>query len=402
MTSSIFLEKYYLQQPVIVTGVTTSPNPTGWSTAHLLQKYGALSVGTGSSRTIVKMGGTGRANAKLGDIIEALRTSRVHKGDVDVYAFDRDSQLFDEAPELIDGLRDTAAAVLGDMFQSSKIPKRKWNATDAPTFEKFRYFFSLGGKGSGVHLHHHSDGWSYLFEGKKRWFFRPPYTLPSITHMGFIRMRYWLDKGVYPKLNPDEKPLECVQKPGELIYIPESWWHGTINEGESTTLSVAAQLRKPATKHERDIGKVAEYKNAGKNNKAYKLLQKLTKSLPNHAEAWYLLGIVYGRVRHHHLDDELEAKQRANELTNARSCDVLNNLGAALVHHEKYEEAEQKLRQVIAMCPWDNFAWSNLAATLHKQGLDDEAEAAFERGTEVHKEWGKPDMVSVGSQEMML
>ena len=61
----------------------------------------------------------------------------------------------------------------------------------------------MGGKGSGVHLHHHSDGWSYLFEGQKRWFVRPPYTLPRITHMGFMRMRYWLNEGVYPKLQKD-------------------------------------------------------------------------------------------------------------------------------------------------------------------------------------------------------
>jgi len=33
--------------------------------------------------------------------------------------------------------------------------------------------------------------------------------------------------------------MECVQRPGELIYIPEGWNHGTINIGQS--LAIAAQ-----------------------------------------------------------------------------------------------------------------------------------------------------------------
>ena len=402
ITSSIFLEKYYLKQPVIITNVITSPKNKPWTSEILLNKYGDIQVGVGSSRTIVKMGGTGRATAKLGDVIKAARTSSIHQGDVDVFAFDRDSALFEQAPELIDSLRDTASAALGDMFKSVKIPKRKWNATTKPIYEKYRYFLSLGGKGSGVHLHHHSDGWNLLFEGRKRWFLRPPYTLPSITHMGFMRMRYWLNEGVYPKLKKSEKPLECIQQPGELIYIPESWWHGTINEGETTTLSVAAQLRVAATTEEKYLLKASEYKNSGKNKKAYTKLKKLIAKQPNHSEAWYLLGIIYGRVRKLHLADELEAKERANELTHSRSCDVKNNLGTGYVHNKNYKKAEQVLKEVIELCPWDDFAWSNLAAALHHQGKDEEAEQAFEKGKKVRDQWGQPDRVSVGEEELML
>ena len=406
MTEDIFQSKYYLQHPVIITNVDTAPDAAQgrWTTDILLQQYGAISVGTGSSRTITKMGGTGRASAKLGDIIEAVRTTEEHDGDVDVYAFERDSQLFDEAPELIDRLRDTAAAVLGAKFVSNKIPKRKWNSTKKLKHEKYRYFFSLGGVGSGVHLHHHSDGWSYLFEGQKRWFFRPPYTLPAVTHMGFMRMRYWLEEGVYPKLKKNEMPLECVQNPGELIYVPESWWHGTINEGGggATTLSVAAQRRTATTKVEQQMNSALQLSHKGRNNKAFKMLQKIVKSMPNHAEAWYTLGIVYGRVRKHHLKDELESKLRANELTEGRNCDVLNNLATALIHYKRLEEAEKYLKQVIDLCPWDDFAWSNLAAALDGQNREEEAVVAFEKGKHVRKEWSTPSMVTVGKEELML
>ena len=92
-----------------------------------------------------------------------------------------------------------------------------------------------------------------------------------------------------------------------------------------------------------------------------------------------MLGIVYGRVRKHHKDDELHAKQKVHDLMAASggrdnySCDVMNNLATALIHHEKLQEAEQLLRKVIAVCPWDNFPYSNLASALHEQGREEEA-----------------------------
>ena len=100
--------------------------------------------------------------------------------------------------------------------------------------------------------------------------------------------------------------------------------------------------------------------------------------------------------------DELEAKERANELTHSRSCDVKNNLGTGYVHNKNYKKAEQVLKEVIELCPWDDFAWSNLAAALHHQGKDEEAEQAFEKGKKVRDQWGQPDRVSVGEEELML
>jgi Flp pilus assembly protein TadD len=201
-----------------------------------------------------------------------------------------------------------------------------------------------------------------------------------------------------------ERPLECVQKPGELMYVPESWWHGTINEGGggATTLSVAAQRRKAATKVERQVISALGLKVKGRNKMAFKKLQSIVKNHPEHAEAWYTLGIVYGRVREHHLKDELEAKLKALELTGGRNCDVMNNVATALIHHERAEEAEKYLLQVIEMCPWDDFAWSNLAAALDTQDREEEAVAAFDKGKKVREEWSTPSRVTVGKEELML
>ena len=151
------------------------------------------------------------------------------------------------------------------------------------------------------------------------------------------------------------------------------------------------------TRLERKLAK-ANLRKQGQNNKAFKSLREIGR-VPENAEAWYVLGIVYGRVRKFHLDDELEAKQRAYELTGGRNCDVMNNLGSALVHHERFKEAEDVLRDAIVLCEWDDYAWSNLAATLHAQGREDEAEKAFDHGKELSMKWNRPQMVSVGSEE---
>ena len=67
------------EKPVLVTGVPVNESASKvWKTEYLLENYGSFSVGVGSSRTITKMGGTGRANARLGDVVEALRTNLDH------------------------------------------------------------------------------------------------------------------------------------------------------------------------------------------------------------------------------------------------------------------------------------------------------------------------------------
>jgi hypothetical protein len=47
--------------------------------------------------------------------------------------------------------------------------------------------------------------------------------------------------GKPPPPPPPPPPLHCSQPAGSLLYVPEGWHHGTLNEGE--TLAVARQDR---------------------------------------------------------------------------------------------------------------------------------------------------------------
>jgi ribosomal protein L16 Arg81 hydroxylase len=46
-------------------------------------------------------------------------------------------------------------------------------------------------------------------------------------------IKRWLDED-YEGLAEAEKPLECIQRPGDVIYVPLDWGHAVINLEENT------------------------------------------------------------------------------------------------------------------------------------------------------------------------
>ena len=151
-------------------------------------------MGVGASRTIVKILSSGQQEtAPLRDVAETIAlnaTLSEPRTTMDMYAFEKDSNLFEEAPELIDAIKGTAASIFGDWFNDHDALRRVRSDSTHPLVpnngaelppqrggdgdgdggghqpdRQWSYYFALGSESSGVHLHHHSDGWSYLFEG---------------------------------------------------------------------------------------------------------------------------------------------------------------------------------------------------------------------------------------------
>jgi Flp pilus assembly protein TadD len=391
----MFTNTYYLRKPLIISNVEARSfgGQIGasdlWSVKNLVGRYGDSQVGVGSSRSITKTGGTGYNKVPLQSVVKTILDQAKPTKDVDIYAFDRDSSLFSKAPELLDAVAGTAS-LLGENYTFTE----KKEMTD------WSWYVALGGKGSGVHLHHHGDGWLYLFEGSKRWFFYEPDTLPPLKHVGRIPMRDWYSD-IYPKFREEELPMECIQLPGDLIYAPDGWWHGTLNEGSPLTVGVAAQRKVVLTEREALLTKLNAAKDQRRMGDAVSLANQISSKYPQNAEAWYVLGIVYGRNRQKHLDDELLAKTRSNELSNGRNCDVTANLGAALINKYKFAEAAALLHDTIKLCPQDDLAYLNLAIALEQMGEVAEAKRVKATGQAIQAKF-KPKQVRIGSTKAML
>lgn len=41
----------------------------------------------------------------------------------------------------------------------------------------------------------------------------------------------------YKEISEDKRGFECVVNPGETLYIPDWWWHATLNIGETVFIS---------------------------------------------------------------------------------------------------------------------------------------------------------------------
>jgi len=92
--------------------------------------------------------------------------------------------------------------------------------------DPLRSILSTGGIGTGIPFHAHGESHAELLTGYKLWHAYPPRHKASFDenrpHLTWLRE-------VLPSLETWDRPLQCLQRPGELIKIPEGWWHATVN-----------------------------------------------------------------------------------------------------------------------------------------------------------------------------
>ncbi|XP_062588661.1 jmjC domain-containing protein 8-like [Saccostrea cucullata] len=96
------------------------------------------------------------------------------------------------------------------------------------------YSFGVAGAGTGVPFHFHGPGFGEVIFGRKRWFLYPPEKTPSF-HPNRTTLQWLIED--YPKLHPEDYPLDCTINQGEIIYFPDRWWHGTLNLDTSVFIS---------------------------------------------------------------------------------------------------------------------------------------------------------------------
>lgn len=96
--------------------------------------------------------------------------------------------------------------------------------------------FFLGNKGSGAPFHIHADAVNAAVSGVKKWFV---YT-PAKTVYSRKTIKRWVEEDL-DGLEELERPLECVQRKGDVVYVPLDWGHAVLNE-EKNTFGFALEL----------------------------------------------------------------------------------------------------------------------------------------------------------------
>ncbi|PRP88119.1 hypothetical protein PROFUN_04210 [Planoprotostelium fungivorum] len=180
----------------------------------LVEKYGSSHVTVGE---------VPYANVfRLPHDISTLRDYYVHhvqnKSEHPLYIFQKHSQM-----------TEAGLTALGDLVSRafptpSLICPVEYGSTGSDSIH-----FYLGAKNSGAPFHIHADAANLVVRGSKRWLMYPPLqALYSQKHV-----YRWLQED-YKDMREEDKPLECIQGPGDVIYVPFDWSHAVLNEEDGT------------------------------------------------------------------------------------------------------------------------------------------------------------------------
>eukprot|EP01050_Picozoa_sp_SAG11_P016388 SAG11_NODE_2232_length_3656_cov_3.028957_4_plen_491_part_00 len=246
ITAEEFEELYFNKQPILLDGLTD-----GWaarehwaSTAAFVARHGEMSVGLTDGPELV-FGGP-EAVARHMPLREAMATM---EADPDAFLFmggqhwpSNSSLLADfQTPEwsVLRGFSPAPGMAMTDVGKERSTSGSGLNSW---------HMLSVGGPNSGLPWHLHGQTWIALLSGRKRWFVTPPEGLPGREEMRGqpLQMAAAWAAATYPRMLEAQKaaggvlPLrECVQRPGELFYLPTGWNHLTLNL--ETTVAVGAQ-----------------------------------------------------------------------------------------------------------------------------------------------------------------
>ena len=113
-------------------------------------------------------------------------------------------------------------------------------------------FLLIGANGSGLSWHNHQqDAFNCVVQGRKLWYFYPP----NINTLAIDPKGYpdWWTNNTYqsrkefvefvsPRLK--QRPLECTQESGDILFVPKLWFHMVINIGDPVVAVSAIQSSK--------------------------------------------------------------------------------------------------------------------------------------------------------------
>lgn len=102
------------------------------------------------------------------------------------------------------------------------------------------------GSGSSFHIDPNStSAWNAVIKGSKKWILFPPDVVPPGVHpspdgaevASPVSIIEWFMNFYNATKNWEKRPIECVCNAGEVIFVPNGWWHLVINLEDSIAIT---------------------------------------------------------------------------------------------------------------------------------------------------------------------
>jgi len=157
------------------------------------------------------------------------------------YMFERKVLNGSELHQLFPGIRSASGPLQNESLQEHWSPE---NLDPTDTLREFNWadtILMLGARGSGAGIHEHDEAASGLLFGVKHWVLyenrnTPIGGIPSDHYIG-----QWF-RSIRPKETASRR-YEVIQQAGEILYVPEGYFHGVLNLQDS--LGIAFQRSAP-------------------------------------------------------------------------------------------------------------------------------------------------------------
>lgn len=185
--------------PVIITNVLPKDLQYSILTRKelMIDKYGDTTVRTGNRETLIENGFTNSMPMTISNALDLRKNGSIHN-DCGTIVFSPVKEL---PSDFISELKP-----LCDCFP---------NESRSKLIEK-KFTLTIASEGFGIGMHKHNPAMFMLLVGNKKWYMSSSDDLEGVidTHPGFYR---------------DLSSHKCIQRPGEVLYVPNEWYHEIFN-----------------------------------------------------------------------------------------------------------------------------------------------------------------------------
>jgi hypothetical protein len=194
-------------KPVIITNAVvpeTQVPKTILNKQELKALYGNVKVRTGNRETLIDNGFMNSIPKRLADALEETNNTNTNNTECGTIVFSPIQELPDT---FIDELRE-----LTDAFPS-------FTNSDTSIGRKKKFTLTIASEGFGIGMHKHNAAMFMLLVGQKKWYMTNSSDLDGIVS----------ESETHPRFYRELSSHKCIQQPGEVLYVPNDWYHEIFN-----------------------------------------------------------------------------------------------------------------------------------------------------------------------------